>query len=142
MVAEIAVNYILNNTAGVTALVGSGASAKIYYTRRLQTSGFPAISIEGDGIDPTDQKPDATGSGEGRSRLDVEDVLVFSYGSTWTQANTLGQAVRTALDKKTAGTYDSISVQSIQFLSEDPFDEATDPAVYVNEQRFRVRIIR
>lgn len=142
MVAEIAINYILANTAAITTLVGSGSSARIYYGRRSQTSAMPAISIEPDGIDPTDQKPDTTGTGEGVSRLDVEDVLVFAYGATFTSANSLARAIRTALDKKLAGTYDSISVQSIQFLSEDYFDEATSPETFVFEHRYRVRIIR
>lgn len=142
MVAEKAINYILHNTAAITTLVGSGASAKIYYGRRVQTTGMPALSVEPDGINPSDRKPDSTGSGEGRSRLDTEDVLVFAYATTFTAANNLIAAVRTALDKIPGGTYDSISVQSIQFLSEDYFIEQTEPATHVYEHRYRVRIVR
>lgn len=142
MVAEIALNYILANDSGVTALVGSGSSARIYYGQRVQTTALPAISIEPNGIDPTDQKPDTTVTGEGRSRLDTEDVLVFCYGATFTAANNLARAVRSALDKKSGGSYDSVSVQSIQFMSEDYFDEATEPVTYVYEHSYRLRIVR
>ena len=138
MVAEIAINYILNNTSAITTLV----STRIYYGLRLQTTTMPAILVEPDGIDPTDQKPDSTATGEGRSRLDQEDILVFCYGKTYLEANTLTQAVRAALDKKSGGTYDSVSVQSIQFLSEDYFNEQTEPVAHVFEHRYRVRIVR
>lgn len=138
MVAEIAARYILANTSAVTTIV----STRIDLGRRVQTLVLPAISIEGDGIDPTDRKPDVVGAGEGSSELDVEDILVFSYGADWTAANTLSRAVRAALDKKLTGTYNSIIVQSIQFLGEDYFDEGLDPVTYVFEQRFRIRIIR
>lgn len=139
MVAEIAAYNILVSTAGVTALVGSGSSSRIYMGRRRQGTALPAISIEGDGIDPTDQKPDTE---TGVSKLDVEDVLIFCYGATWSSANSLAQAVRAALDKKTAGTYNSINVQSVQFISEDYFDEQTDPETFVYEHSYRFRIIR
>lgn len=142
MLAEIAVQNILANTAGITALVGSGANARIYYGRRVQTTTMPALTIEPDGIDPTDQKPDTTGNGEGRSRLDVEDVVVSSYGLSFTEANTLSQAVRAALDKKTGATFNSVVVQSIQFLGQDYFNEETEPKYHVYEDRYRLRIIR
>lgn len=147
MQAEIAAYNILSTTAAITALVGAGAvgasnEMKIYIGRRRQTSGLPAISIEPDGIEPTDQRPDASGSGEGRSRLDRENVLVFSYGANPKAANDLAQAVRAALDKKTGATYNGVNVQSIQFLSEDYFDENTDPETYVYEHRYRIRVIR
>jgi hypothetical protein len=142
MPAEIAANYILNNTAAITTLVGSGVNARIYYGLRLQTSVMPALLLEPDGTDPTDQKPDTTGTGEGRSRLDREDVLVFCYGKTYTEAYNLAQAVKSALDKKSGGTYDSISVQSIQFISDDYFNEQTEPVAHVFEHRYRLRIVR
>ena len=138
MQAEIAAYNILANTSAITTLV----SDRIYLGRRVQTKTLPAISIEGDGIDPTDQRPDAAGSGEGRSRLDREDILVFSYGKDWSQANTLAQAVRAALDKKTGATYNGVVVQSIQFLREDYFDENTEPETYVYEHGYRFRILR
>lgn len=140
MVAEIAAYNILVNTAGITALVGSGTNSRIYMGRRRQGSALPAISIEGDGITPTDQKP--SGSDTGVSKLDVEDVLIFSYGANWSSANALAQAVRAALDKKTAGTYNNVVVQSVQFLSEDYFDEQTDPEIFIFEHSYRFRIIR
>lgn len=142
MVAEIAAYNILVNTSGVTTLTGSGSGSRIYMGRRRQGAVLPAISIEGDGIDPTDQKPDTVATGEGRSRLDVEDILIFSYGETWSGANSLAQAVRAAMDKKTGATYNGVNVQSIQFLSEDYFDEQTDPETFVFEHRYRLRIVR
>jgi hypothetical protein len=140
--AEWAIRDILVNTVAVTAIVGSGSAAKIYMGRRVQTTAVSAVSIEAAGIEPTDQKPDSTGSGQGISRLDVEDILVFSYGSSYESANTLAVAVRAAVDKKIAGTYNSVVVQSIQFMSEDYFNENTDPATHVFEHRYRVRVIR
>ncbi|HQQ81939.1 MAG TPA: hypothetical protein PK059_02060 [Cyclobacteriaceae bacterium] len=144
MVAEIAAHYILSQTSAVTTLVGgtTAPNPRIYLGRRRQTTIMPSISIELDGVVPTDQKPDTPGASQGVSHLDTEDILVFSYGNTWTEANTLSRAVRTALDKKVAGTYNSIVVQSVQFLGEDYFDEDLDPIYYVFEHRYRLRIIR
>jgi hypothetical protein len=139
MQAEIAVQNILANTSGVTTLVGSGSSARIYYGRRVQTSTMPAITIEPDGIDPTDQKPDTT---NGASKLDVEDVIVSSYGNSLTEAQGLSVAVRAALDKKTGATYNSVVVQSIQYLGQDYFNEEIEPKYHVYEDRYRLRIIR
>lgn len=142
MYAEIAAYNILANTSAITTLVGSGATMKMYLGRRRQTTALPAILIQPNGIDPTDQKPDATGTGQGVSHLDTEDVIIFCYASTFTGANALAQAVRTALDKKLAGTYNGIVVQSVQFKSEDYFDEELDPETYVFEHMYRFRIIR
>lgn len=142
MQAETAVFNILTNTSGVTTLVGGPSDIRIYYGRLRQTKPTAAITIEPAGINPTDQKPDATGSGQGVSKLDVEDVLVFSYGGNHAEANTLAQAVRAALDKKSGGTYGGVVVQSVQFTSEDYFVENTDPATYVYEHSYRVRVIR
>lgn len=140
MAGSVAAYNILLNTSAVTTLVGSGASARIYLGRRRQGTALPAISLEEDGVDPTDQKP--SGSDTGVSKLDQEDVLVFSYGSTYSSAYSLADAVRTALDKKTAGTYNGVNVQSVQFLGRDYFDEQTDPETFVFEDRYRIRIIR
>jgi hypothetical protein len=139
MNAETAAFYILDNTAGVNALVGATGSSRIYLGRRKQTAPMPAISIEPNGINPTDQKP---GQDTGVSRLDVADILVFCYGATFTDAQNLAIAVRAALDKKAGGTYNNVVVQSVQFMSEDYFDEGLDPFYYVFEHSYRFRIVR
>lgn len=138
MLAEGAAYNILSNTTGVTTLV----SDKIYYGRIRQTKSMPAVTIEPAGIDPTDQKPDPVSSPTGVSKLDTEDILVFSYGGDHNSANAVAQAVRAALDKKTGGTYGGVVVQSIQFISETYFIENTDPATYIYEHMYRVRVIR
>lgn len=135
MYADTAATYILQNTSGVTSLV----STKVYLGRARQTALKPFVLVEANGIDPTDQKP---GTDTGVSRLDQEEILVFCYGTTYTEAQTLAIAVRAALDKKVGATYNGINVQSIQYLSEDYFDDGLDPVTYVFEERFRFRIIR
>lgn len=142
MLAEIAAREILATTSAITALLGTGENTRIFMGRRLQTTIMPALTIEPDGLDPTDQKPDASGTGQGVSRLDIEDIIVTSYGNTMLEANTLSQAVRTALDKKTAGTYNAVNVQAIQYLGQDYFNEEIDPKYHVYEDRYRMRIIR
>ena len=142
MQAEIAIFYILSTDTNVLNLVGGSTNFRIYQGRRRQGSALPAISIEADGIEPSDQKPDAVGSGQGVSKLDRENTLVFCYAGDFDSANTLSQAVRAALDKKIAGSYNTVNVQSIQFLSEDYFDEQLDPPEYVYEHRYRTRVIR
>lgn len=136
MLAESAVYNILANTSAITTLVGT----RTFLGLRKQGTGLPAILIEPDGIDPTDEKPG--GSLTGVSHLDEEDVIVFSYGGTLTEAQSLSQAVRTALDKKTAGTYNNVIVQSVRFLDQTYFNEQADPQVHVYEDRYRLRIIR
>lgn len=142
MYAETATYNILAATSGVYSLVGGVTTPRIYVGRVKQAAVVPYVLIEPDGIQPTDQKPDASGSGQGVSRLDEEDVIVYSVANTLTEAQTLATAVRAALDKKVGATYNGINVQSVRFLDETYFNESQDPFYHVYEDRYRFRIIR
>lgn len=142
MYAETAGYNILANASGVYALVGGSTSPRVYLGQAKQGSAFPYVLIEPDGIQPSDQKPDSSASGQGASTLDVEDLIVFCVAQTLTDAQTLSKAVRAAMDKKTGATFNSIVVQSIQFLDSTYFNEGQDPFYHVYEDRYRFRIIR
>jgi len=101
----------LEATSGITDLVGSGASGRIYPVVLRQGTGYPAIRFVR--ID----------SPRG-SMLDADTGLVWprvqidSYGETYASAAAVAAAVRAAL-KRQAWTQDSVEVEDALLEQED-----------------------
>jgi len=131
MAADIAVIDILLNDANVSGEV----STRVYPLERPQKTTLPAIMVRLNDVEPNDTK-------DGVSTLDVEYVGVFIYGATYSSVYTLSGYVRTALDRY-AGTNKTVVVQSSQFYDSSTYvDEIDNNTIYVQEDEYKLRIIR
>jgi hypothetical protein len=128
-----AVDYILRNTPGVTSIVGQN----IYPVRALQGATYPYIAHQF-----LSNRPVSTH--DGPSRFDFGTVQINIYAMTATQAQDIMEAVRTALDRKTPGTYNGTAVAQIEYLGEShlPEDEAENDQVYYIVSEFEVNYHR
>jgi len=131
MAADIAVIDILLNDANVSGEV----STRVYPLERPQKTTLPAIMVRLNDVEPNDTK-------DGVSTLDVEYVGVFIYGATYSSVYTLSGYVRTALDRY-SGTNKTVVVQSSQFYDSSTYvDEIDNNTIYVQEDEYKLRIIR
>ena len=133
MAAEIALMDILRDDATLAAIVGT----RVHLLELPQGATLPAILVRGDSIEPSDTK-------DGVSTLDVEFIQVLLYGQDLNQLFvTIEPRVRTLLDRITAGTYNTVVVQSSQFQDRDTFLEQIDNnSIYTVEHIYKVRVKR
>lgn len=131
MKGELAVLRILLDDAGVSAVVDD----KVYCYEAPQEKSLPFILVESRDVEPIDSK-------SGKAEIDWRIVGVFIYATTMKAASDLSELVRTALDHKAAGTYNSVVVhQPIVFLGETGFKEnETNRKTYVFDQEYRLRV--
>jgi hypothetical protein len=121
MRAERAVKALLDAAAGVTAIVGSGAAARIYGGAAPQETSAPLVIYSkqsGEREPVLDQVAER--------RVDsLIDVLVVA--TTYAQLKTLGEAVRLALNGK-KGTFGGTAVLDIVIENEsaDQFEPQLD----------------
>lgn len=135
MNGNLAVQNILANDADYKALVG-GATARVYYDEADQTDQLPFAIVKLDSIEPTDDK-------DGVSTLDHDFVYVTHFAATMKAAAQLATEARGALDRVTAGTYNGIAVQSIQFLNQRSGSELlVDKKTKTMEQQYKVITIQ
>ncbi len=133
MLIGLAIYNVLANNSNVTDIV----STRIYPNVAPQISAtFPFIVYTVTGVTPNDTK-------DGVSTLDVNDVLLMCYAGTYTEASKLANEVRTAMDRLTEATYETIKVQSSQFEGyNDSFSaNAGDEGIYVKSLDFNIRQI-
>ena len=120
----------LNATAAVTALV----STRIFPDMATQDATYPFIVYSNDATQPTDVKDSA-------SPLDVVTMSVMIYSNSYSQAQDIAAAVRTALDRMT-GTVQGVNVQSCRFEGQNSAQMEFDKHVFVIEQSYVFRHIR
>lgn len=133
MAGSATIYYLLKNEATVTAIVGSGANARIFPTRAPQTYAAPYITYLEIGTVPTNQKDAVSG-------FDKVDFDVDLWGSDYTVLETLAAAVRLALDYKTL-TNQGDNVDMIRFVREfNGYDEPSQK--YHKAMQFRLIIKR
>jgi len=120
----------LSATAAVTALV----STRIFPDMATQDATYPFIVYTNDATQPTDVK-DST------SPLDVVTMSVMIYSNSYSQAQDIAAAVRTALDRMT-GTVQGVNVQSCRFEGQNSAQMEFDKHVFVIEQSYVFRHIR
>lgn len=125
-----AIYSILTGASAVTALV----STRIYPDMATQKAAYPFIVYAITGTQPSDTK-------DGVSGLDVVEVAVMCYATTYTSAQDIAGAVRTALDRVT-GSHGGLTVQSIRFLDQRSTEMETNKHVFVVEQAYSARIAR
>jgi len=73
----------------------------------------------------------------------TNDVMISCYSETYTEASTLAQKIRVAMDRIPEGTYGAEQIQSSQFQSyNDIFDDTSgDAGVYRKALDFQIRQI-
>ena len=120
----------LSATAAVTALV----STRIFPDMATQDATYPFIVYTNDATQPTDVKDSA-------SPLDVVTMSVMIYSNSYSQAQDIAAAVRTALDRMT-GTVQGVNVQSCRFEGQNSAQMEFDKRVFVIEQSYVFRHIR
>jgi len=131
---EKALFNILSNTSGVTDLV----STRIYPERADQQEVNPYITYGRVSTSPQDTKTGFVVA-SGVSKLDEVIADVDSWHKNEIDAKAIALAVRTALDRKAAGTYGGETLDSIQYTGERTFfdDEAR---MYRHSQEFKFRM--
>ena len=120
----------LSATSAVTALV----STRIFPDMATQDATYPFIVYTNDATQPTDVK-DST------SPLDVVTMSVMIYSNSYSQAQDIAAAVRTALDRMT-GTVQGVNVQSCRFEGQNSAQMEFDKHVFVIEQSYVFRHVR
>lgn len=120
----------LSATAAVTALV----STRIFPDMATQDATYPFIVYTNDATQPTDVK-------DSGSPLDVVTMSVMIYSNSYSQAQDIAAAVRTALDRMT-GTVQGVNVQSCRFEGQNSAQMEFDKHVFVIEQSYVFRHIR
>lgn len=125
-----AIYYLLSNAAPVTALV----STRIYPDIATADAAYPFVVYSVENTLPSDTK-------DGVSGLDVVQIAVMIYANTYTAAQDIAGAVRTALDR-VSGTYSGIEVQSIKFDGQSSASMNLEKQVYIVEQTYSVREVR
>ena len=131
MAADIAVIDILLNDVNVSNQVAT----RVYPLERPQKSTLPSIMVRVNTTEPNDTK-------DGVSTLDVEYIGVFIYGKTYASVYTLAGYVRTALDRY-SGTNKTVVIQSSQYYDSSTYMEEIDNnSIYVQEDEYKIRIIR
>lgn len=128
-----AIYAILYNSGSgpVYDLIGN----KIWPDQAAQNSSYPYVIYRIDETRPNDTK-------DGASTVDEVTVIVEAYATSRTSARSIAEAVRTALDRKTAGTYGGIDLDGVQFRDQRTATFATDPHVYIFEQEYKLRYKR
>lgn len=133
MNAELAVNYILANDSSYRAKIGSTvADARIFYDQAEQTQKTPFSIIKGSEIEPTDNKDRA-------SDMDFDFVYVTHFAKDKTTVAEMASLARTALDRKAAGTYQGITIETIHFVTQrSDSDFLVDKPVKTIEQLYKI----
>lgn len=111
----------LKASAGVTAIVGSGASARISPLMKAQGITPPAVTLQRIAVAPVNHL-------RGHGGVDAVRVQVDSYADSYSGVRALATACRTAL--QTAG---HLMVSEI-----DNYEPGVEPALYRITQDFQV----
>jgi hypothetical protein len=122
-----AIYGILNAAAPVTGYV----STRIYPDMAPQNAEYPFIVYRLTGNLPSDTK-------EGASILDVVEATVEMYSKTYTQAQDIAGAVRTALDRY-SGTVSGVEIDSIRFAAAASMPMVFDEHIYIVEHTYNIR---
>lgn len=144
-ICESVITY-LKTIAGVTALVGSGTSARIYnqesppqHAPRSDAANLqlrPALCITKSG----DENIVHLG---GRSALNVADIQISSYAATPSARNSLCSAVYAALTPSATETMGSVPIAEITCVQRQTDADAlpsdgSDQRVYMASSAYRV----
>ena len=124
-----AIKYILNNTAGVTAII----STKSHAGRAPQETALPYVVFDIVSVEPTDSKTRP-------SSVDAVRVQIDCYATTYAGVEALNDAVRSALDSYTIwAPVNGVKVDGIKYITENAtIDEETD--IFRRSSDYQIRI--
>ena len=115
-------------------------TTRLYPIVAPEQTDFPCIVYNVTGTRPYPTK-------SGVAEIDDLFVTVDCYAKDteaaagYTTVSTLSEAVRDSLDRKTPGTYASVTIDGVQFLDADAgFDKESD--VFVSTLDFKIRVKR
>jgi len=112
--ASKAVYNILSSASAITDIV----STRIYPRNAPQNTAFPCIVYQVQSAAPTDSKDVPSDLDDVRVQIDCWAKSTASKAG-YDQAEELQEAVRTAIDGITPGTYGTVEVSGIKFLNEN-----------------------
>ena len=126
-----AIYKILNDNVAVYSMVGKSISPNIM----MQTAQFPFVIYDVANDTPEGQKDSV-------ALLDNVSIMVSAYCKTYSEASTLANYIRTALDRVN-GVYNAVNIQSINFAGyDDVFDDMSgSDGIYRKSLNFNVRIL-
>lgn len=131
MNGQLAIMDILKNDNAFSAIVGAGASAKIYYDEAMETQTLPFTIIKTDSINPNDTK-------DGASTLDQDMVYITHFAATKIIVQQMSVAARTALERKN-GTFGGIITKGLQFKTQrSDTERLIDKKVFTEEQYYQI----
>jgi len=135
MNAKHAILKILAASATFNALIGgTEAAAKIYYNRAPQGNTHPYCIVRLQDTDANDTK-------SGPSNFDYQYVQVLHMATTEDVCAQMAAAARLILDRISEGTWNTVTVASIQFQSSSDFDDfIEDKPMYTTEQIYKVMV--
>ncbi len=131
MKAGKAIYNILTNTSAVTSYV----STRISPLKANNLAQFPYVVYEQVSLVPMIDK-------DGPSKLDVIRVQINILHNNYDTLSNVADAIRTALERKTSGTYGGVNVQSIVFDNEgEMYNDNVDlDGIYGWQQDYILRI--
>ena len=131
MKAGKAIYNILTNTSAVTSYV----STRISPLKANNLAQFPYVVYEQVSLVPTIDK-------DGPSKLDIIRLQINILHTDYDTLSNVADAIRTALERKAAGTYGGVNVQSIVFDNEgEMYNDNVDlNGVYGWQQDYILRI--
>lgn len=131
MKAGKALYNILTNTSAVTSYV----STRISPLKSDNTADMPYVVYEQVSLVPTIEK-------DGPSKLDVVRLQVNIIHNNYDALSDVANTIRTALERKVAGSYGGVNVQSIVFDNESELynDNIDLNGVYGWQQDYIFRI--
>jgi len=110
----------------------SAITDHVFYDEAEQTTPTPFGIVRLDSIEPYDDK-------DGKSHFDFDFISVLNFSSEAAELHNMAVAARNALDRKAAGTYNGVVVDSIQFLTQRSGSEFIDNhRILVMEQQYKV----
>ena len=126
-----AIYKILSTNIAVSSLVGTRIAPNVM----KQTSRFPFIVYDVSSDTPEGQKDSV-------ALLDTATIMVSAYCKTYSEASTLANYIRTALDRVN-GLYVGVNIQAINFQGyDDVFDDMSgSDGIYRKSLNFDIRIL-
>ena len=126
-----AIYKILSDNIAVASLVGTRIAPNVME----QTSAFPFIVYDVSSDTPEGQKDSV-------ALLDTATIMVSAYCKTYSEASTLANYIRTALDRVN-GLYAGVNIQAINFQGyDDVFDDMSgSDGIYRKSLNFDIRIL-
>lgn len=127
MGGQLVAQYLLVNDGTFSAITN-----QVFYDEASQTTPTPFGIVRLDSVEPYDDK-------DGKSHFDFDFVTVLHFSSGATELNNMSIAARNAMDRKAAGTYNGITIDSIQFITQRSGSEFIDNhKILVIEQQYKV----